>query len=290
MKKLIACMLALALMCAAEAMAEIGAQLIVVNCNEYITLREEPSTKAAALDRIPLRATVDEIGDAGNGFLRVSYRGQTGYALSKYLERYRGYRGPEISLTRDQRYNINLFLSNFTEAGFQVNGCYDVNRIDPAMLTEFAIEHCWYNRQNRLEWDDYFNYNNVRLPESQIAPVVEKYFGVNITPSHDLPYTDYRNGYYYWQETGGHTNMGFASQYAVEALGNGYYSVWFGVFGIGENWDNSACYYSAGEASSAYPGYGGVTPYGCAVINTGRSGLDDRSGWTMMRYVLNCDY
>ena len=123
----------------------------------------------------------------------------------------------------------------------------------PALLTRFAIDHCWFNRQNRLEWGEYFNYNNVRLPKSQIAPIVKKYFDLDISPSHDPPYMDYKNGYYYWQETGGHTNDGFACLDRVEALGWNRYSVWFNIYGMGEAWTNDMCYYTQAQARSIYP-------------------------------------
>lgn len=289
MKKLIACMLALALLSMPAALAQIGDRLRVVNCNEYITLREEPSTSAASLAHIPLGAEVDEIGWAGDGFLRVCYRGQTGYALSKYLKTTSEYGGKAINPTAGQRYNINLFLSNFTEQGFLWRGgCYDVSYIDRDLLTLFAVEHCWFNRQNRLEWGDYFNGNNVRLPESQIAPVVEKFFGVEIAPSHEPPYIDYKKGYYYWEETGGHVSDGFACLYNVESLGGGRYCVWFEIYGGGENWDNDVCYLTVDEAEAAYRGYGDA-PYGRAVIDTGGAGLDDRSGWRVVRYAVTSE-
>ena len=288
MKKLLACVLALALMCAAEAMAEIGAQLIVVNCNEYITLREEPSTKAAALDRIPLRSEAVSLGDRVNGFVRVAWKGQKGWALERYLQAV-SESGAPVELTREQRYNLNLFISNFTETGFcQTEGGYSDDWPDPVQLTDFAVEHCWFNRKNRLEWGDYFNYNNTRLPEEQIAPVVKKYFGLSIKASHNPLYMDYRDGWYYWQETGGHISAGFASLGSVEKLDGHRYRVWFGIYGGGENWNNDVCYYTPAQASAAYP-VNGVRPFGCAVIHTGQSGLNDRSGWTMTRYAVNCD-
>lgn len=290
MKRIMTCVLILALLCATPALADIGDRLKVVDCNEYITLREEPYTSAASLAHIPLGAAVDEIQWAENGFLCVSYRGKTGYALSKYLSTKSTYEGSTIEPTSQQRYNINLFLSNFTEAGFLWRyGCYDESYIDEGALTRFAIDHCWFNRQNKLEWGDYFDGNNVRLPESQIAPVVKKYFGVNISPSHEPPYMDYKKGYYYWQETGGHTDDGFACLYNVESLGGGRYCVWFNIFGAGENWDNDVCYYKTYEAESAYPRYGDTAPHGRAIIDVGSSGLNDRSDWSLARYVVTCD-
>lgn len=291
MKKLVAFMLALvlALLLGASALAEVGAQLQVANCKEYVTLREEADKSSAGLMKLPLGTRVDELGPAENGFTRVAYRGQTGYVLSQYLITAQSYRGPSVDLTRDQRYNINLFLSNFTEQSFLWRGgCYDAEWVDPAILTRFAIDHCWFNRQNRLEWGDYFNYNNVRLPEDQIAPIVKKYFGVSITPSHNPPYIDYKNGYYYWEETGGHTSDGFACQYMVENYGGGRYCVRFGVFGGGSDWSNDACYDTWKEAVSAFPTYS-YPALGFAIIDVGSSGLNDRSDWHVVRYAINFD-
>lgn len=290
MRKLLRCLLILCLLCAHAALADVGTRLRVTNCNEYITLREEPDTSAAALARMPLGAYVDEIYGAENGFVCVSYRGQTGYALGKYLTEVENYEGETFTPTAGQRYNINLFLSNFTEAGFMWRGgCYDESYQDRAALTRFAVDHCWFNRQNQLEWGEYFNNNNVRLPEDQIAPVVKKYFGISgFKPDHEPPYLDYKKGYYYWEETGGHTKDGFAILYNVEKLGRGHYCVWFNVFGMGEDWKNDVCNYATWEAEEAYPAYG-VIPHGRAVIDTGSGGLDDRSGWRLVRYAVTYD-
>ncbi len=57
----------------------------VINCNEWITLRSEPSTSAASLDKIPLGATVTYLDTATSDFYKISYNGKTGYALKSYL-------------------------------------------------------------------------------------------------------------------------------------------------------------------------------------------------------------
>lgn len=57
----------------------------VVNCHEWISLRSTPSTSAPKLAEIPLGATVQFISTASNGFYKVSYNGQVGYALASYL-------------------------------------------------------------------------------------------------------------------------------------------------------------------------------------------------------------
>lgn len=57
----------------------------VVNCEEWISLRTAPSTSASKIATIPLGASVQYIANSSNGFYKVKYNGQTGYALSKYL-------------------------------------------------------------------------------------------------------------------------------------------------------------------------------------------------------------
>lgn len=193
------------------------------------------------------------------------------------------------SLTTNQRYNVNLFLSNFTEQGFAGSryGSFAVYDYDVNMLTEFAIDHCWFNRQNRLEWGDYFNGNNVRLPESQIAPIVEKYFGLSISPSHYLDYIDYSNGYYYWEETGGHTSDGFACLTSVEYWDYGMYQVWFDIYGMGENWSNDVCYFTPSEAQRYFPRESWENYSGYAIIDTHGYGLDNRDKWSLYEYEVN---
>ena len=288
MKKLITLILILTLLGVSALAAEVGSRLKVVNCDEYITLREEPSTSASALARMPLGAAVDMLGRAKDGFWHVSYEGQSGYALSKYLREVEDYTGDPVDVSREERYNINLFLSNFTEQGFMWSSCYDSRAIDWASVTEFALNHCWFNRQNRLEWGEYFGDNNVRLSEEQVPPVVEKFFGLDITPSQRLQYIDYKGGYYYWEETGGHVKDGFACLTRVEKLGERYYSVWFEVYGRGEDWTNDVCYYTDSQAYKAYPPYE-YPPMGHAVIEVGSGGLADRSGWSIQRYTVNYD-
>lgn len=60
--------------------------MYVVNCNESITLRTNPSTSASEICQIPLGASVSFVEVSDNGFYKVIYNGKTGYALASYLE------------------------------------------------------------------------------------------------------------------------------------------------------------------------------------------------------------
>lgn len=65
----------------------------IVNCDEWISLREYPSTEAPRLAEIPLGAQVTvynrfyRSGEPGiyNLFYKVTYRGIEGYALCHYI-------------------------------------------------------------------------------------------------------------------------------------------------------------------------------------------------------------
>ena len=65
----------------------------VVNCNEWISLREHPSTSAVRLAKIPLGATVKIykglLGERSNsptdGFYWTEYNGMHGWCLMEYI-------------------------------------------------------------------------------------------------------------------------------------------------------------------------------------------------------------
>ena len=171
MKQILALAMTLLLLCGSALAAEIGSSLKVVDCNEYISLREEPSKSAGVLAKIPLKARVAMVDEASDGFWKVSYQGKEGYALSGYLREVDDYSGDPVDVDDELRYNINLFLSNFTEVGFTRNaGSYDESYVDKMLLTKFGINHCWFNRQNQIESGEYFNYNNMRLPRGRSRP------------------------------------------------------------------------------------------------------------------------
>lgn len=65
--------------------AQVWNTLYVVNCRESITLRTSPSTSAGEIRQIPLGAAVSFMENASNGFYKVAYMGDTGYALASYL-------------------------------------------------------------------------------------------------------------------------------------------------------------------------------------------------------------
>ncbi len=87
MKRLLTiCLLVCILMSGVSALAAANGDLMrVVNCNEWVSLRQMPSTKAARMDKVPKNALVVYLGEAQSGFAYVQYDGQGGYVLKRYL-------------------------------------------------------------------------------------------------------------------------------------------------------------------------------------------------------------
>ena len=60
----------------------------VVNCSEYVSLREKPSTTSRRIAKVPLGAYVQAYGQTGDFTLCVyESEEQEGYILTKYLEK-----------------------------------------------------------------------------------------------------------------------------------------------------------------------------------------------------------
>ncbi|MDO5323625.1 MAG: SH3 domain-containing protein [Clostridia bacterium] len=107
MKRLITCILALMMLLSCAAYAISLDQLHVVGCEEFITLREEPSTSAKAIVQIPLGALVTCYEYKDNGFARVYYGGCFGFVQSKYLS--------EVNPETGGEWHIPMYVANCNE-------------------------------------------------------------------------------------------------------------------------------------------------------------------------------
>ena len=83
-KRFLVCLLAALCCLFAVAAAEDGVRY-VVKCNDWVSLRATPSTKAARLAQVPLGARVTDCVAVSDAFTCCTYAGQTGYILSDYL-------------------------------------------------------------------------------------------------------------------------------------------------------------------------------------------------------------
>ena len=60
--------------------------MIIVDCNAWVSLRAQPSTSASRLSTIPLGAIVTNCTRASGGFIYCEYQWMSGYVLAEYLE------------------------------------------------------------------------------------------------------------------------------------------------------------------------------------------------------------
>lgn len=94
MKRILTVFLMMILALGMTAAAEYGmcdvdyaGDMIVVNCDEWISLRSAPDTDAARVAKVPLGATLTDciISNENTAFMYGCYNGQWGYALREYL-------------------------------------------------------------------------------------------------------------------------------------------------------------------------------------------------------------
>ena len=107
MKRILTCILTLMLLLSCTAYAISLDQLHVVGCEEFITLREEPSTSAKRIVQIPLGALVTCYEYTENGFARVYYGGCFGFVQSRYLY--------EVNPETGGEWRIPMYVANCNE-------------------------------------------------------------------------------------------------------------------------------------------------------------------------------
>ncbi len=88
MKRFVAPILVLMLaLSGVSALAAYSSTMIVVNCEEWVSLRSSPSTSASRIATVLLGETVEADGTVGS-FTHCYYHGREGYILSQYLASY----------------------------------------------------------------------------------------------------------------------------------------------------------------------------------------------------------
>ena len=107
MKRILTCILALMMLLSCAAYAASLDPLHVVGCEEFITLREEPSAGAKRIVQIPLGALVTCYEYTDNGFARVYYGGCFGFVQSKYLS--------EVNPETGGEWRIPMYVANCNE-------------------------------------------------------------------------------------------------------------------------------------------------------------------------------
>ena len=88
MRKAIAALLLICLLFTAAALAQgnAGSVMRVVNCQEWVSLRERPDARSQCLVEVPLGALVENCRKENKTFYYGEFRGMSGYIMTQYLE------------------------------------------------------------------------------------------------------------------------------------------------------------------------------------------------------------
>ena len=63
-------------------------EMVVVNCNEWVSLRAKPTSNSQQLARVPLGSMVTNCSQANESYASVIYQGMQGYISLNYLAEY----------------------------------------------------------------------------------------------------------------------------------------------------------------------------------------------------------
>ena len=86
MRRIVCLFLSLLLvMCVSLALSENLGSMKVVNCEEWVSLREKPDARAERIVKVPLGAIVENCRVQTNKFIYAEYNGKKGYIDSQYL-------------------------------------------------------------------------------------------------------------------------------------------------------------------------------------------------------------
>lgn len=151
--------------------------------------------------------------------------------------------GQSISLNSKLQYDMNIFLSNFSESG--ITSFTDRPSVeDLAMFSEF---YNFFNRYDKtVVFGEYFKngvfIGNYRIKEEYGISAIKKFFGITVEPGFAEGCYNYYDGYFYGHFTGAHYTEGFSIVHDLKYIGGDIYEAEFKIF---ESGGVDAPYYSS---------------------------------------------
>lgn len=146
------------------------------------------------------------------------------------------------SFNGEERYQINVFLSNFSEQSFKSYPCSDREMVDFGFI--YAKIN---NREVFYSKDGYYCVDKVNMDS-----ILKRFFGktANI-PSADN-YMHYSDGTYYFPAADGESYAYCSFATNMVSLGNGTYQVEFAVYGNVNPHDSMSAFYRMTPSQAAY--------------------------------------
>ncbi len=103
--------------------------MVVVHCDEWVSLRAMPNTSSERLEKVALGEVVSDCYRYSSEFIYVHYNGSAGYILSKYLQEYAAPAETETE-TEPSNYFVSIPSTDESEDSTVSNSSDSVVRID----------------------------------------------------------------------------------------------------------------------------------------------------------------
>lgn len=128
----------------------------VVDCSEWVSLRESPSTWSARLTKVPLGAVVSNCRRCGDGWFHAEYDGYSGYILAKYLQ------------PCEDRPVFPVMIITITDEGAPFYAAIDADVPADFIPADTIVRNCCITDNNRIyvEWGDRCGY--IRLMHAEV--------------------------------------------------------------------------------------------------------------------------
>ena len=188
-----------------------------------------------------------------------------------------------INLTSSLQYNVNIYLSNFSEVGmrsFMGTPTY-------AELAKFGLMYNFINRYERtVEYGDYSyvaDWANHRVKESYAIESIKKFLGITVQPGFANGVDFYSDGYFYTQFTGAPMTQGFTIVSDLTDEGQGIYKAEFSIYDCGGE-DSKYYSYSASQIENANSRILAKAGYGTACFRS--RNINDRTTYYLTEYIV----
>ena len=126
------------------ASAEYVGNMEVINCNEWVSLRESPRTQAKQLLKVSLGAIVSNCRQVDDTWIYAEYDGYSGYILAKYLQ------------PSDGRLTFSAMMTTIPEEGAPFYAMLDSDEPIDFIPADTIVRNCHIMDNNRIyvEWGE----------------------------------------------------------------------------------------------------------------------------------------
>lgn len=215
-------------------------EMRVVNCDEWVSLREGPSTSASRIIAVPLGAIVENCAWYSSNFICCEYNGMVGYILSSYLQPVANGdsfaavqpSGDEGSFTAVQpiegvqpQNNLGRMILEHVIGEYTVYAYYDFGTDSESLYVECL------NGQGAQVW----NYattvpfsTELQCADAFVGGTAEKPLVLVFNAGEGLYALDFYTGQMQWLVSEDTVNLGGGICYAVAADGTAYVGGYYG--------------------------------------------------------------